>query len=81
MPAECSHLDQIKNVKPHTNGCEECLKMGDHWVHLRTVHDLRARGMLRFVQEQTRHQAFSRDQASHHAIDRAGRGLGMVLHR
>jgi len=31
----CSHLDQIHNVKPHTHGCEECLKMGDTWVHLR----------------------------------------------
>jgi uncharacterized UBP type Zn finger protein len=31
----CSHLDQIHNLKPHTNGCEECLKMGGRWVHLR----------------------------------------------
>ena len=31
----CTHLDQIKDVKPHTRGCEECLKMGDSWVHLR----------------------------------------------
>ena len=31
----CSHLDQIHKVKPNTNGCEECLKMGDRWVHLR----------------------------------------------
>ena len=32
----CTHLDQIRNVKPGTpNGCEECLKMGDTWVHLR----------------------------------------------
>lgn len=30
-----SHLDQIKRVKPKTKGCEECLKMGDTWVHLR----------------------------------------------
>ncbi|HZK75291.1 MAG TPA: UBP-type zinc finger domain-containing protein [Candidatus Kapabacteria bacterium] len=36
MATTCSHLDQIKNVKPRTpNGCEECLKMGDSWVHLR----------------------------------------------
>ena len=34
MPA-CTHLDQIKDVKPRTNGCEECLKSGDQWVHLR----------------------------------------------
>jgi monovalent cation:H+ antiporter-2, CPA2 family len=31
----CTHTNQIHNVKPHTRGCEECLKMGDTWVHLR----------------------------------------------
>ena len=31
----CSHLDQIKPVKARTDGCEECLKLGDTWVHLR----------------------------------------------
>ena len=31
----CTHLDKIKNPKPNTKGCEECLKMGDTWVHLR----------------------------------------------
>ena len=30
----CTHLDQIRPVKPHTQGCEEFLKMGDDWVHL-----------------------------------------------
>jgi uncharacterized UBP type Zn finger protein len=35
MAETCSHLDQIKRVKPKTKGCEECLKMGDSWVHLR----------------------------------------------
>jgi uncharacterized UBP type Zn finger protein len=34
--AECTHLDQIKDVTPNTpDGCEDCLKMGDSWVHLR----------------------------------------------
>ena len=31
----CSHLDQIHDVKPHTAGCEECMKTGQRWVHLR----------------------------------------------
>ena len=31
----CTHLDQITNPKPKSKGCEECLKMGDTWVHLR----------------------------------------------
>jgi uncharacterized UBP type Zn finger protein len=35
MPAACSHLDQIRDVSPNTRGCEECLKTGGRWVHLR----------------------------------------------
>ncbi len=36
MPAlVCTHLATIHDVQPKTNGCEECLKMGDTWVHLR----------------------------------------------
>lgn len=34
--SQCTHLDQIRDVEPLTpNGCEECLKTGDRWVHLR----------------------------------------------
>ena len=32
---ECTHLDQINDVEPSAEGCEECLRMGDTWVHLR----------------------------------------------
>ena len=35
MPTECTHTDQIKVTKPKTHVCEECVKMGDTWVHLR----------------------------------------------
>ena len=31
----CQHIDQIQDVKPSAQGCEDCLKTGDHWVHLR----------------------------------------------
>ena len=31
----CTHLDQIRDVAPNSEGCEECLKSGDSWVHLR----------------------------------------------
>jgi hypothetical protein len=32
----CSHLDQIKVEKPEEfAGCEDCLKIGARWVHLR----------------------------------------------
>jgi hypothetical protein len=32
---ECTHLDQINDVEPLTQGCGECLKTGSRWVHLR----------------------------------------------
>ncbi len=35
MAATCKHLNQIRNIKAHTKGCEECLKTGDSWVPLR----------------------------------------------
>jgi uncharacterized UBP type Zn finger protein len=33
----CSHLDQIRITDPpdHVDGCEECIKTGGRWVHLR----------------------------------------------
>ena len=31
----CTHLDQINEIVPSAQGCEECLKTGDTWVHLR----------------------------------------------
>ena len=35
MSRVCSHLDQVKFTDTRKHGCEECLKMGDSWVHLR----------------------------------------------
>ncbi len=31
----CDHLKLIRDVTPGAKGCEECLAMGDTWVHLR----------------------------------------------
>ena len=33
--ALCTHLDQIKDVTPSAEGCEDCLRIGSWWVHLR----------------------------------------------
>ena len=30
----CTHLDQVRDVEPSAQGCEEYLQMGDTWVHL-----------------------------------------------
>jgi len=35
MTSRCSHLKSVKISAPNTQGCEECLAMGDTWVHLR----------------------------------------------
>src|SRR5262249_23279988 len=36
----CSHLASIQNVKhPKRHECEECVKTGDRWVHLRTCQE------------------------------------------
>jgi hypothetical protein len=32
---ECLHITSIEQVTPGADGCEECLKTGDRWVHLR----------------------------------------------
>ena len=32
---QCTHLDQINDVQPSARGCEDCLRQGDAWVHLR----------------------------------------------
>jgi uncharacterized UBP type Zn finger protein len=35
--ARCAHLDQVKvtDLPESVAGCEECLKTGDPWLHLR----------------------------------------------
>ena len=34
--AACTHLDQIRIEPPESvKGCEDCLRTGDRWVHLR----------------------------------------------
>lgn len=36
MAAQCTHLDQVRDVQPNTpSGCEECLASGSRWLHLR----------------------------------------------
>ena len=35
MSDECAHARSIRNVTPSALGCEECLKLGSAWVHLR----------------------------------------------
>jgi hypothetical protein len=33
----CTHIDSVQSVKkPKKHECEECVKIGGQWVHLRT---------------------------------------------
>jgi uncharacterized UBP type Zn finger protein len=35
MGQECTHLDSIRVTQTDTHVCEDCIKTGDTWVHLR----------------------------------------------
>ena len=35
MAQECTHLDSIKVTQTDIHVCEDCIKTGDTWVHLR----------------------------------------------
>ncbi len=35
LTSNCTHTDQIRDVEPSSEGCKECLRTGDMWVHLR----------------------------------------------
>lgn len=35
MRQSCDHLATVAEVTPSARGCEECLKIGSMWVHLR----------------------------------------------
>lgn len=35
MALACAHLNLIRPIVPNARGCEECLVLGDEWVHLR----------------------------------------------
>ena len=33
--SSCDHLGEIRDVTPSSKGCEDCLREGSRWVHLR----------------------------------------------
>ena len=35
MTDPCTHLDTARDVQPSADGCEDCLRVGGRWVHLR----------------------------------------------
>jgi hypothetical protein len=61
MQETCSHLDQIHDMSPNADGCEECLKMGDSWVHLRLCKTCGHVGCCDSSKKQARHEALPKD--------------------
>jgi hypothetical protein len=35
MATTCDHLDEVGDVSPSSTGCDDCLRIGGRWVHLR----------------------------------------------
>ena len=80
---QCTHLDQIHDVTPSSTGCQQCLELGDTWVHLRMCMTDGQVGCCDSSQNKhaSRHAREHAPGASDRSIDGAGRGLALVLHR
>jgi hypothetical protein len=65
MTKTCGHLGSIRKVTPSARGCEECLKMGSEWVHLRLC---RQCGHVGCCDDSPNHHATNHFHASHHPV-------------
>ena len=61
----CSHLDSIRTVTPSADGCEDCLKIGGWWVHLRIC---RSCGHVGCCDQSPNRHATKHFQATRHPI-------------
>jgi CPA2 family monovalent cation:H+ antiporter-2 len=63
--ARCGHLGQIRRVMPSARGCEDCLRTGDRWVHLRICMTC---GHVGCCDSSPNKHATAHHHASHHPI-------------
>lgn len=61
----CEHIAAILAVKPSADGCEDCLKIGDSWVHLRLC---KSCGHVGCCDNSKNRHATRHYHASHHPI-------------
>ncbi len=62
----CSHLKAIDDVKhPKAHECEECVKIGSRWVHLRTCQTC---GVTLCCDSSPNRHASKHAAASHHPV-------------
>jgi hypothetical protein len=60
----CEHLEEIRDVTPSANGCEDCLKIGGQWLHLRLCEICGHVGCCDNLSEPSRDEALSFDESS-----------------
>jgi hypothetical protein len=66
MPDACAHIDAIENLKrPGRRECEECVKIGASWVHLRTCQTC---GATLCCDSSPKRHASKHARASHHSV-------------
>lgn len=68
MSDGCTHRRHIKDVAPRTRGCEECLRIGSGWVHLRLC---RTCGHVGCCDSSPNRHATKHFHSSHHPIVRS----------
>jgi Zn-finger in ubiquitin-hydrolases and other protein len=62
----CTHLDQMRVERPEkVSGCEECMKIGARWVHLRVC---RSCGLVACCDSSPNRHASGHSAASGHPI-------------
>ena len=79
MAKQCTHLKQISVTKPSKHVCEECIKIGDSWVHLRMCLECGHVGCCDSSKNKHATKHFHSSTPSADAVHRAGRALGLVL--
>ena len=62
----CTHIDAVSSIKtPGRRECEECVKTGDRWVHLRTCQTC---GSTLCCDSSPNRHASKHARASHHPV-------------
>ena len=78
--ASCPHVGKIdRHVKPKSNGCEECLAMGDTWVHLRFCKTCGHVGCCDDSKNKHATKHFHHTKHSDHSLTRARGDMGLVF--
>ena len=78
----CASHRAITTVKqPRRHECEECVKIGSTWVHLRTCQECGGHALLRQLAQPARQQARACQRSPGDCVGGAGRALALLLPR